>query len=433
MAALQDFLSYHFLSLVLLAALIAFIISQEERKPKENRYFREMIILILIIKLGNTLAWFEATYNTWNCLFCQYLDTYFQYLLIPVALLRAIHVVHKGTPKWYRYVPLAISVILCIINMFDDGFLFFFSSDYHFFYRYRAPRIIIYLVSGFYSLLFCFFALRQARKDRHENYLMVVLIMLSAVVIVWSFYEYLPFPFDVVILLDMLLYYIHLTLVYQRDLVQKEYQTRLQLLDSRVKLMQSQLQPHFIMNSLNSICEVCSDNPEALGLIREFSGYLRGFMSAMNSSECIPAEEELNTVSSYLTLQKRRFREQLKVFFDIQDTDFEIPAFTVQLLVENSIRHGIRAQKNGNGTLIITSYATDTDHVVTVKDDGVGFNLEELSAMGNSHTGIRNIRRRLRLMCNGTISYESAPGHGTTATVRIPLKGEPEKYADADH
>ena len=96
-----------------------------------------------------------------------------------------------------------------------------------------------------------------------------------------------------------------------------------------------------------------------------------------------------------------------------------VPALTVQPLVENAVKYGV-GKKPGGGKVTIATMETPSAYVVTVRDDGVGYDPMGTQDDGRTHIGINNVRSRLASMCGGALSIETAPGMGTTATVRIP-------------
>ena len=108
----------------------------------------------------------------------------------------------------------------------------------------------------------------------------------------------------------------------------------------------------------------------------------------------------------------------MTIQFDLQSSEFLLPALTIQPLVENAIKHGLMKLESG-GTVTIRTYETDKHYCVSVVDDGVGFESSVLHDE-SKHIGIRNIRGRLEAMCNGTLTIDSALGKGTTALIKIP-------------
>ena len=191
-----------------------------------------------------------------------------------------------------------------------------------------------------------------------------------------------------------------------------------ELKESRISIMLSQIQPHFIYNTLGTIERMCLKDPQkAFDLVRNFSLYLRGNFSELDSVAPIRFEEELKHIEYYVNIEKVRFPD-MSIEYDVEATEFVLPALSVQPLVENAIKHGLMRLESG-GTVLVRSYETPTHFCVEVKDDGVGFDTS-LPIDEKKHVGLRNIRGRLNAMVNGDIILESKPGVGTKAVIMIP-------------
>ncbi|MBR5489639.1 MAG: histidine kinase, partial [Oscillospiraceae bacterium] len=191
-----------------------------------------------------------------------------------------------------------------------------------------------------------------------------------------------------------------------------------QLKESRISIMLSQIQPHFIYNTLGTIERMCLKDPQkAFELVRNFSLYLRGNFSELDSVAPIRFSEELQHIEYYVNIEKVRFPD-MSIEYNVEAKDFVLPALSVQPLVENAIKHGLMRLESG-GTVLIHSYETPNYFCVEVKDDGVGFDpkapIEE-----KKHVGLRNIRGRLKAMVNGELIIESKIGEGTKALIMIP-------------
>ena len=191
-----------------------------------------------------------------------------------------------------------------------------------------------------------------------------------------------------------------------------------QLKESRISIMLSQIQPHFIYNTLGTIERMCLKDPQkAFDLVRNFSLYLRGNFSELDSVTPIRFAEELKHVEYYVNIEKVRFPD-MSIEYDVEATEFVLPALSVQPLVENAIKHGLMRLETG-GTVKIHSYETPTYFCVEVTDDGVGFDTDA-PIDEKKHVGLRNIRGRLKVMVNGALVMESKPGIGTKAMIMIP-------------
>ncbi|MGN0501912.1 MAG: sensor histidine kinase, partial [Ruminococcus sp.] len=177
---------------------------------------------------------------------------------------------------------------------------------------------------------------------------------------------------------------------------------------------------HFLYNTLTSIYCLCDrDSKAAKQAISDFSKYLRGNFESVGRKMPIMFEDELNHVQSYLALEKMRFGDELDVVYDIQAHNFLLPALTIQPLVENAVKHGVGDAPNG-GTVMLSTRELPEFYEIEIYDNGVGFDTENFDKDEKIHIGIENVRSRLELMCNGTLTLKSSVGNGTTATIRLP-------------
>lgn len=195
------------------------------------------------------------------------------------------------------------------------------------------------------------------------------------------------------------------------------------LAQSRMALLKSQIQPHFIYNTLGTIGELCHVQPEkAAQIVQEFSLYLRGNFDELESNTPIRLSREIEHVKHYTAIERLRFPD-MQIYFDLRSEDFLLPALSIQPLVENAIKHGLMGLESG-GIVIISAFETEDTYCVCVQDDGVGFDsAEPISQSEHKHLGITNIRERLEIMCCGSLVIKSAPGRGTSATIVIPKEG----------
>ena len=190
-----------------------------------------------------------------------------------------------------------------------------------------------------------------------------------------------------------------------------------ELAQSRISTLMSQIHPHFIYNTLGSIEQLCElDPPKAAKLVNDFSKYLRGNFGELDNPKLIRVSKELKHTEYYISIEKVRFPD-IEFESEMNCSDFSIPALTIQPIVENAVKHGILKRAEG-GRIKVRVYETDCSYFVTVKDNGVGFDLTELEEM--NHVGLRNIRSRLEAMCCGSLHIESIIGVGTKITVEIP-------------
>ncbi len=200
---------------------------------------------------------------------------------------------------------------------------------------------------------------------------------------------------------------------------EKELQQQLQ--ESRIAIMMSQIQPHFLYNVLNTIYHLCGkDDSTAKTVISNFSDYLRNNLDSLDKKDLIPFSTELNHVKTYLDIEKVRFGDELEIEYDINAKDFFLPVMTIQPLVENAVKHGI-SKKRGGGKLTVFSAEKPDCYEIIVTDTGKGFDADNYSD-NNSHIGINNVKQRLSNACGATLNITSECSIGTTAVVCIPKK-----------
>ena len=193
-----------------------------------------------------------------------------------------------------------------------------------------------------------------------------------------------------------------------------------ELEESRIAILLSQMQPHFIHNILNVIYYLIGKDPAAAqGAVSKFSDHLRNNLEAISQKELIPFRKELDHIHTYLELEQIRFGEELSIVYDIEEDSFLLPVLSIQPLVENAVKHGI-AKKRGGGVVTISSRQTENAYRITVSDTGVGFDVERYMDDGKIHVGLINVRQRLASRMNATVDVDSTPGKGTTVTVTIP-------------
>ena len=206
-----------------------------------------------------------------------------------------------------------------------------------------------------------------------------------------------------------------------RKLEAEQQLLKQELQENRISIMLSQMKPHFIFNTLNTIYHLCDIDPnKAKSTISSFSTYLRNNINNLDQSEMIYFEKELSFINAYLDIEKVRFDDELLIFFDIGVSNFKCPVLTVQPIVENAVKHGT-SKKEGVSHLYISTRETESFYEIEIRDTGVGFDSNETQKNdGHKHIGISNVRQRLETLCNGTLTIESAIGVGTTATIKIP-------------
>lgn len=313
------------------------------------------------------------------------------------------------------YALSGVAVLLVIISQFTHWYYYF---DDHNFYH-RNSGYLLSLILPMCVMAIDLFMLIQNRKKLGR---MVFVSMMSYITlpflatIALAFYYGISLT-NIAISISMILMFIAAMVEQNENLARKEKEAA----DMRISVMMSQIAPHFIYNTLNSIAGLCESNPaEAKETTIEFSEYLRGNLNALSETEPIPFERELKHVKYYLAIEKKRFGNRVHVKYDIQVEAFVLPPLTLQPIVENAVKHGL-CKKKGGGTVTIRTERQADMVCLTIADDGAGFDVTMKQDDARQHVGLENVRNRLLEMCNGRLEIRSEIGVGTVVQIYVPM------------
>ncbi len=194
------------------------------------------------------------------------------------------------------------------------------------------------------------------------------------------------------------------------------------MIETQLRLLQSQIEPHFLFNTLSHVVSLMSvDTPRAEEMLRALTQFLRATLKR-SRDESSHLSDEVKLLEDYLSILKIRMGDRLEYGIDVQvDADrIKLPALLIQPLVENAIVHGLDPKEAG-GKVQVTFSRDEMDLVVTVSDTGDGLGDEPAVGQG---IGIGNVKERLSILYGPEVSFEltdSVP-HGLTVTIRIPFK-----------
>ena len=202
------------------------------------------------------------------------------------------------------------------------------------------------------------------------------------------------------------------------------------LMAARIQALASQINPHFLFNTLTSISSLIRSQPDtARLLILKLSGLLRRLLRSQD--HFVTLGEELAAIDEYLDIESVRFGSRLSVVKEIapDSLDVIVPSLILQPLVENSLKHGL-ANKLGAGQLVLRSAVQHGQTLIEVIDNGVGIRTESHGTEGQG-IGLNNVRERLRVIYGAAaaLQVEAAPGGGTRARIQIPQLSVPERAA----
>ncbi|MDO5361632.1 MAG: sensor histidine kinase [Eubacteriales bacterium] len=219
------------------------------------------------------------------------------------------------------------------------------------------------------------------------------------------------------------------------ELMEQNIHEQEQKRKSEMKALQSQINPHFLYNTLDSIIWMAEGkkNEEVVLMTASLARLLR--QSISNEDEVVSIGNEIEYVRSYLTIQKMRYKDKLEFEIDVDPSIkyIKIVKLVLQPIVENAIYHGLK-YKESKGLLIVRGYTRGENAFIEIADNGVGMDAETLKHIFERHkvnyhsngVGVYNVQKRLQLHYGADygITYRSEPGIGTTATIIIPRNQE---------
>jgi two-component system LytT family sensor kinase len=198
------------------------------------------------------------------------------------------------------------------------------------------------------------------------------------------------------------------------------------LVQARLSALSSQINPHFLFNTLNTVSSLIRTRPEeARRVVHRLSSILRRLLRKTDSFA--PLRDELQFIDDYLSIEMVRFGDNLRVVKEVDGDvlDSQIPAMILQPLVENSIRHGL-ANKLQGGRIRLAARRSEPGRVLLiVEDDGVGIEEAKLSTLlEQAGIGVSNVNERLHVLFgdNYRLSVDSQPGQGTRTEIDIPVR-----------
>ncbi len=406
----------------LIAALCMFMSKNFDKRKR--RYLMAMLLNSAILLFCDALAWDFRGRPGSLARHVVYISNFLVFflsdslLLIYQAYLEISMFAGRGEKPRKRLAA------VCLIAVVGMG-LVVASQFFHFYYYIDANNLYhrnflhpLSMVLPMLGMLIDFTILIQYRKKISGSLFagMVSYMLLPVLALLIQIFYYGISLVNIAISISMIFLFVISMNEQNQNLARKEKEAA----DLRISIMLSQIAPHFIYNTLTSIQQMCETNPGlAEETVGEFAEYLRGNLDSLSLQKPVPFERELNHVKAYLAIEKKRFGDRVNTAFDIQDEEFLIPSLTLQPLVENAVKHGL-CKKAGGGTVKITTCREQDTILVTIEDDGVGFDQNKSLDDDKVHVGMENVRTRLQDMCGASMETTSKPGEGTRVVIRLP-------------
>lgn len=413
-----DFLKDNFLVILILGGLlICMYVYRDTKIPASNNF-----LLIILITIAMCIA---STVELWACEDVSRYDirmiaSVVHYILQPfVIYLELIIIMPEKTStnnKLLLGLPIIINTIVYLIAPFTNGIVFRFNENYNF--NRGILGYTIYIVTFLYLLILLYWSLRFLSSDEHKKGMILLFAIGTGIITgILEFLNKITGFIDEAFAFGLFLYYTYLITIHESEMQNRLTKQELELAHDKITLLRQQIRPHFIFNSLHIIKSLIrTDKEKAIECLEDFSDYLRANIDTITSDQLIAFDDEITHIEAYVSLALADKSKNISVVYDIKEKDFRLPALSIEPLVENAIRHGI---KDG-GEVKLSTYNEDDKVVIVVSDNGKGFEIDgtdkEKKRLG---TGIENVRSRLAEQCNGTLEINSSE-HGTDVIVKIP-------------
>ena len=379
---------------------------------KQRRILRLISLLLLGLIVENYLDMILGAQETLSPY--RVLVSIYGYSVRPLLLVLSFYIFDSDRNYRNMWILTGLNAVVNLTALFS-GVCFYFTEDNHY---HGGPLSRFCLVISLIMLTYFVYLSMQKKQlgGKPAGFIPIFNVILIIVGIFLDFsveFELQPVTFLTIAMINCSLFsyiWLHLQFV-------AEHEDAL-MAEQRVQIMMTQIQPHFLYNTLSTIQSLCELDPgKAAEVTANFGMYLRQNLDSLGQSGLISIQKELEHTKIYTEIEKVRF-PYIHVEFDVPDVTFHLPALTIQPLVENAIRHGGWDKKDGHIRVTVKEEAGV--HEITIQDDGKGFEASQLKNMGGEHIGIRNVKERIEQLCGGTLSVNSAVGEGTNVTIRIP-------------
>jgi len=400
--------------------IIAQAIQNDEKTlrhvTKESIWLFCLSFTVAIGLFGDYYAWLVqgiAKYRTIN-----YIANFFYYIAGPWSIYRAWRYCifqEEGEkvvcPEWLKKAQAVIfhlAIFLDVINIFT-GIYFTVGADGV--YQRTEGSFVINAFPNVIMTFFIILVILKSTISKRQKYSLLFFCLVPVIATIIQIFFFGVSVQFVIGVIGIILMYVN---IYTRK--------NIELSQQEAKLTQFQLQSHFFYNSMISIRTLVRKSPDdAIKALDHFMGYLRGSVDIMDVNSLIPVSKELKFVEDYLAIENVRFGGKVRysIVNEVEE-DFMIPPITIQPFVENAVRYGIRQKPDGEGLIEINIFTQEKYRIVEIKDNGVGFDINEPKDDGRTHIGISNTTRRIRMILNGNIEANSAPGEGTCIRIKVP-------------
>ncbi len=385
---------------------------------KSNRFFIFDFLTCLFLLLN------LATSKDGNLIISQFglLDyrvfAALSFLFMLGAIVSFVLKINKNTKKAHYSLCLFIPLYL-LIAIFS-------------FTRWNLVFVIAYAVISLALLFYYLYKSSDSLREKIGNAISLSLIILLSTVEMLDYLGFFIFGTEGVISLGMGLFALNMAYGIGREIAvyakksKEGEEAKEGLSKEKARSLALQMEPHFIFNNLSSIQALYREGLEkGEDALLTFSSYLRNQLESFGN-ELIPFNEEINNITNFAHLISLQKGHEVDIVCNIEEDDYQVPAFSIEPFVENALKHsGIYEKEDGH--IIISSFEKDGYISIEIADNGHGFSLEEVNK-NEKACGMKNAKNRLKMLLNATTSIVSSE-EGTIVTIAF-RRVKNEKHPD---
>ena len=399
--------------LVLLLCGLIITVSLDQYLRKDSRKNMLAIVVLCFSLLAQNLLENRLTRGDTMSPWRTFSSVY-GYCVRPVILVLFLCIVQPAKKHWAGWALVGGNAAI-YLTAFFSSLTFRITEDNHYVGGPLANTCMVVSMVLLGILLWQTFQSFQGHKKREMMIPLFVVGMIIVSVIMdrylWEYAQAVEY-LTIAVIVSCVFFYVWLHLQFVRE------HERDLLAENRIKIIMSQIQPSFLYNTIGTFKALCRKDPnQAAEVADKFGQYLKQNLDTLETDGLIPADKELEHTRLYAEIEMVRY-ENVRVEYDLQDLDFSIPPLTIQPMVENAIRHGVRIREKG--IVRVSTKKVEKGHEITIWDNGMGFDVATLKREDEKHAGIRNVRERIEKLCGGSLIAQSEMGKGTTIFIRLP-------------
>lgn len=405
---------------------------------------REMVLLgaLLIISFFYLAVFFllkELRYTLYFSLFtlsaAVSVDTVGQFLLVNSVLpFKVVICIWYSATAWMTFF-----LVMFMHELFPTGFsktvtqiytwfmlisqLIYIFVDPSYYSKYAAVSNFSEVSALFVSLIIVLIGARKGHKNWFLNVISIIVLLIGYIHDILYLTNYFHGQIQEIFYFSALIALV-LQMITQAQRIKSYFSYKV---SAELMLLQAQIKPHFLYNTINTIISISRfDGERARNLLIDFSQYLRKSFDFKGSSQLVFLSDEIELAMTYITIEKTRFGNRLEVDFRLEDHmgDIKVPILILQPIIENAIIHGVLPKAEG-GKVHVNIHREGALLCFTVKDDGVGMNKTQIDTIlekNGTHIGLPNINSRLLRLYKRGLEIKSVVNEGTEINWNIKIQ-----------